>query len=60
MTRKEVTQTLSELRHLIVCKIKRDVRGGIDAGGENQGITAVFVNVDQNYDAVPWEVFQEV
>jgi len=57
---KEAPETLSELRRLLVSKIiKSDVDGDVGAGDESQGVTASFVDVDQNYDAILWEVFQK-
>jgi len=36
------------------------VHRGWDTGDESQGVTAVFVNIDQNHDGIPWEAFEEV
>jgi len=60
MRREEKPQTISELRRLVISKIKRDVHGGSDTGNESQGVTAVFVNVDQNHDGIRWEAREEV
>jgi len=52
---------LSEIRCFLVSKIiKSDVDGDVRAEDESQGIAAIFIDIDENYDAVPWEVFQKV
>ena len=58
--RKEEKRVLTEPRPFVVIKIKRDVDGGVAARDESQGVTAVFVNINQDYDAVRWKVFQKV